>query len=78
MYVAFIDAGHSKATGGKRNTIANPKFYEYEFNNDIAVKLKLAKFEIVRFYRNIKIGDNNYHLYIEYIDNFYIIKCQLK
>ena len=40
MYVAFIDAGHSKATGGKRNTIANPKFYEYEFNNDIAVKLK--------------------------------------
>ena len=39
--------------------------------SDIAVKLKLAKFEIVRFYRNIKIGDNNYHLYIEYIDNFY-------
>lgn len=40
IHVAFIDAGHSKATGGKRNTIANPKFYEYEFNNDIAVKLK--------------------------------------
>ena len=38
--VAFIDAGHSKATGGKRNTIANPKFYEYEFNNDVAVRLK--------------------------------------
>ena len=36
----WLDAGHSKATGGKRNVIANPKFYEYEFNNDVAVRLK--------------------------------------
>ena len=39
-YYVWLDAGHSKATGGKRNEKANPKFYEYEFNNDIAVKLK--------------------------------------
>lgn len=39
-YYVWLDAGHSAQTGGKRNTIANPKFYEYEFNNDIAVKLK--------------------------------------
>ena len=39
-YYVWLDAGHSVQTGGKRNTIANPKFYEYEFNNDIAVKLK--------------------------------------
>ena len=36
----ILDAGHSAKTGGKRNTIANPKFFEYEFNNDIAHKLK--------------------------------------
>jgi N-acetylmuramoyl-L-alanine amidase len=36
----ILDAGHSAKTGGKRNTIANPKFFEYEFNNDIAQKLK--------------------------------------
>lgn len=39
-YYTWLDAGHSKATPGKRNTVANPDFYEYEFNNDIAVKLK--------------------------------------
>ena len=39
-YYVWLDAGHSKATGGKRNEKANPKFYEYEFNNDIAIKLK--------------------------------------
>ena len=39
-YYCWLDAGHSKATGGKRNTIANPDFFEYEFNNDIAIKLK--------------------------------------
>lgn len=39
-YYVWLDAGHSVQTGGKRNTIANPKFYEYEFNNDIAVRLK--------------------------------------
>jgi len=37
--------------------------------SDIAVKLNLANFDIVRFYRNINIGDNNYSLYIEYIDS---------
>ena len=36
----WLDAGHSKATVGKRNTVANPSFFEYEFNNDIAIKLK--------------------------------------
>ena len=39
-YYVWLDAGHSKATAGKRNTVANPDFFEYEFNNDIAVKLK--------------------------------------
>lgn len=39
-YYVWLDAGHSAKTPGKRNTVANPKFYEYEFNNDIAVKLK--------------------------------------
>ena len=39
-YYVWLDAGHSKLTSGKRNEKANPKFYEYEFNNDIAVKLK--------------------------------------
>lgn len=39
-YYAWLDAGHSEATSGKRNEKASPKFYEYEFNNDIAVKLK--------------------------------------
>ncbi len=39
-YYVWLDAGHSKATSGKRNEKANPKFYEYEFNNDVAVKLK--------------------------------------
>lgn len=39
-YYVWLDAGHSKATPGKRNTVANPDFFEYEFNNDIAVKLK--------------------------------------
>lgn len=39
-YYVWLDAGHSKATNGKRNTVANPPFYEYEFNNDIAMKLK--------------------------------------
>lgn len=39
-YYVWLDAGHSKATPGKRNTMANPDFFEYEFNNDIAVKLK--------------------------------------
>ena len=43
-------------------------------SSDIAVKLNLANFDIVRFYRNINIGDNNYSLYIEYIDN----NCQRK
>lgn len=52
------------------------EFYEGEdlvkvlITSDIAVKLNLANFEIVRFYRNINIGDNNYCLYIEYIDNY--------
>lgn len=36
----ILDAGHSAKTGGKRNTIANPKFFEYEFNNDIVQRLK--------------------------------------
>ena len=36
----ILDAGHSAKTAGKRNTIANPKFFEYEFNNDIAHRLK--------------------------------------
>ena len=36
----WLDAGHSKVTPGKRNTVASPDFFEYEFNNDIAVKLK--------------------------------------
>lgn len=39
-YYVWLDAGHSKATAGKRNTKASPAFFEYEFNNDIAVKLK--------------------------------------
>ena len=39
-YYCWLDAGHSKSTSGKRNTVANPDFFEYEFNNDIAVKLK--------------------------------------
>ena len=39
-YYVWLDAGHSKATPGKRNTVANPDFFEYEFNNDIAIKLK--------------------------------------
>jgi N-acetylmuramoyl-L-alanine amidase len=39
-YYVWLDAGHSKTTPGKRNTVANPDFFEYEFNNDIAVKLK--------------------------------------
>ena len=43
-------------------------------SSDIAVKLNLANFDIVRFYRNINIGDNNYSLYIEYIDS----NCQRK
>ncbi|MGM9533662.1 MAG: hypothetical protein ACI3VR_00340 [Intestinibacter sp.] len=38
-------------------------------SSDIAVKLNLANFDVVRFYRNINIGDNNYSLYIEYIDS---------
>ena len=39
-YYCWLDAGHSKKTAGKRNTVANPDFFEYEFNNDIAVRLK--------------------------------------
>lgn len=39
-YYVWLDAGHSAQTGGKRNVIATPKFYEYEFNNDVATKLK--------------------------------------
>jgi N-acetylmuramoyl-L-alanine amidase len=39
-YYVWLDAGHSKATSGKRNTVADPDFFEYEFNNDLAVKLK--------------------------------------
>ena len=39
-YYCWLDAGHSKATAGKRNTKASPDFFEYEFNNDIAVRLK--------------------------------------
>ena len=39
--------------------------------SDVAVRLKLANFEMVRFYRNINIGEHNYNLYIEYIDTFY-------
>ena len=39
-YYCWLDAGHSFKTSGKRNTVANPDFFEYEFNNDIAVKLK--------------------------------------
>ena len=39
-YYVWLDAGHSKATPGKRNTKASPDFFEYEFNNDIAKKLK--------------------------------------
>ena len=39
-YYCWLDAGHSKATAGKRNTKAAPDFFEYEFNNDIAVRLK--------------------------------------
>lgn len=39
-YYVWLDAGHSKATPGKRNTVASPDFFEYEFNNDIAIKLK--------------------------------------
>lgn len=39
--------------------------------SDIAIRFKLANFEIVRFYRNIKIGENTYDLYIEYIDSFF-------
>ena len=31
-YYVWLDAGHSKATAGKRNTVANPDFFEYEFN----------------------------------------------
>ena len=53
------------------------EFYEGEdlvkalIISDIAVKLNLANFDIVRFYRNINIGEHNYSLYIEYIDNNY-------
>lgn len=39
-YYVWLDAGHSKATAGKRNTKASPAFFEYEFNNDVAVRLK--------------------------------------
>ena len=39
-YYCWLDAGHSLKTPGKRNTVANPDFFEYEFNNDLAVKLK--------------------------------------
>lgn len=53
------------------------EFYEGEdlvkalISSEIAVKLKLANFEVVRFYRNINIGENNYSLYMEYIDSNY-------
>lgn len=53
------------------------EYYEGEdlikvlIGSDIAVRLKLANFEIVRFYRNISIGEHEYDLYVEYIDNFY-------
>lgn len=36
----ILDAGHSAKTPGKRNTIANPKFFEYEYNEDIVQRLK--------------------------------------
>lgn len=39
-YYCWLDAGHSKSTAGKRNTKANPDFFEYEFNNDMAIRLK--------------------------------------
>ena len=39
-YFVWLDAGHSCETAGKRNTKASPDFFEYEFNNDIAVRLK--------------------------------------
>lgn len=53
-YYVWLDAGHSKTTSGKRNEKANPKFYEYEFNNDIAVKLKkrLEQHGIIVFLTN--------------------------
>lgn len=53
------------------------EYYEGEdlikvlIGSDIAIRLKLANFEIVRFYRDINIGEHNYDLYIEYIDNFF-------
>lgn len=36
----ILDSGHSAKTPGKRNTIANPKFFEYEYNEDIVQRLK--------------------------------------
>lgn len=39
-YYVILDAGHAKNTGGKRNTLASPDFYEWDFNNKLQYKLK--------------------------------------
>lgn len=38
-------------------------------SSEVAVKLKMARFEIVRFYKNINIGNKRY-TYIEYINPY--------
>lgn len=54
--------------------ISGSEFYKGEelvkalIASDIVVKMKLYNFEIVRFYRNINIGDDKYYLYLEYIN----------
>lgn len=38
-------------------------------SSEIAIKLKIAKFDVIRFYKNISIGDTKY-VYIEYINPY--------
>lgn len=42
MALLILDAGHAKSTSGKRNTLAEPDFREYEFNNDMQYRIKKA------------------------------------
>lgn len=39
-YYVWLDSGHAKNTGGKRNTLANPAYYEWDWNNKVQYKLK--------------------------------------
>ena len=45
--------------------------------SELAVKLESGGYKVRRFYRNVKVDNSTYDLYIEYVDNYNDIKQML-